>query len=141
MERTYKLKLVPKTLQHLRDIRKKYKVKVSVGPIQDFDLNEFGIDLGAPGLFFSFENQTYIYVSNRQSYKSGHDYIVLHEIAHLLMHRYDFEEYTDQEEAYANGYALSVASDLGISIDKHIIKDMNKYSQEYFKRYYKKKRK
>ena len=69
MQKTYKLKLAPQTLKYLKKIKRKYKVKLSVGPIQDFDLEEFGI-VPQPGYFIVSEGLTYIYVNNRQPYKT-----------------------------------------------------------------------
>jgi hypothetical protein len=142
MQKTYKLKLTPQTLKYLKKIKRKYKVKLSVGPIQDFDLEEFGI-VPQPGYFIVSEGLTYIYVNNRQPYKSSHDLVVLHEIGHLLMHRYDFYQYQNQEESYANGFALSMATELGIKTSQEMINEMGEYSRMSFVRNteYRKKRK
>jgi hypothetical protein len=133
MQKTYKLKLTPQTLKYLKKIKRKYKVKVSVGPIQDFDLEVFGIE-PQPGYFIVSEGQTYIYVNNRQPYKSGHDLVVLHEIGHLLMNQYNFNKYQNQEEAFANGFALSMGTELGIKASLDMINEMCYYSHGYFAR-------
>lgn len=131
MRKKYNLKLLPETIKYLKKIRKKYKVRVSVADIQDFNISYFGITIQG-GAFFDFDNQSHIYVNNKQYYKSGHDYIVLHEIAHLLLYRYNFKNYSNQEESYANGYALSLATELNIPIDEKLIKEMCKYSNRFF---------
>lgn len=135
MQKTYKLKLTPQTLKYLKKIKRKYKVKVSAGPIQDFSLDEFGLE-PQPGMFIVSENQTYLYVSNNQPYKSGHDYVVLHEIGHLLSHRYSIQKtkYAGQEEAYANGFALAIATELRLPLNKSMLDEMGKYSEKFFKR-------
>lgn len=132
---SYKLKLRPETLRYLKKIKRKYKVKVSVGPIQDFSLDEFGLE-PQPGLFIISEGQSYIYASNRQPYKSGHDYVVLHEIGHLLSNRYRLQntKYAGQEEAYANGFALAIATELGIPLNMSMLDEMGEYSHKFFKR-------
>jgi len=135
MQKTYKLKLAPQTLKYLKKIKRKYKVKVSVGPIQDFSIDEFGLE-SSPGLFIVSEGKPYIYVSNRQPYKAGHDYVVLHEIGHLLSDRYKIQKtkYAPQEEAYANGFALAIATELNLPLNKSILQEMGEYSHSFFKR-------
>lgn len=133
MQKTYKLKLTPQTLRYLKKIKRKYKVSVSVGPIQDFDLEVFGIE-PQPGYFIVSEGQTYIYVNNRQPYKSGHDLVVLHEIGHLLMNHYNFNNFQNQEESYANGFALSMGTELGIKASQCMIDEMCRYSHLHFVR-------
>ena len=135
MGKTYKLKLQPQTLKYLKKIKRKYKVKVSAGPIQDFNLEVFGLEPG-PGYFIVSEGEPYIYVNNRQPYRSGHDYVVLHEIGHLLSDRYRIPKtkYYAQEEAYANGFALAIATELGLPLNKSILEEMGEYSLIYFKR-------
>lgn len=131
MKHTYKLKLSEKTFKYLKKIKREYKVKLSVGPIQEFNIKHFDIPEAA-GYYFIAGDQEHIYVNNRQGYKNSHDVIVLHEIGHLLMNRHRYPQYTNQEESFANGFALAKAQELGIHVHPDMVLEMCKYSNTYF---------
>ena len=131
MRKSYKLKLLPKTIKFLKKIKKQYKVKISVAHIQEFNIRHYGIPEAA-GYFFVANGEKHIYVNNRQHYKNSHDLIVLHEIAHLLMNDYDFYQHMNQEESFANGYAISKAIEMGININENMILEMCEYSADYY---------
>jgi len=146
MSRLYRLKLHDKTIKYLNKIKREYGVKVSVGKIQDFNINEFFDIDGTPltagsaaGYYFAtFDGSEYLYVANKQVYKKGHDAIVLHEIGHLLLNRHRYVKYKSQEESFANGFALAKAQELGIYIDPDMVIEMCKYSDKYYKKTIKK---
>jgi len=131
MKRSYKLKISPKTYKYLKKVRREYKVKVSVGDIQDFDIKTFDIPEAA-GYFFTVGKQKHIYVNNKQMYKNSHDLVVLHEIGHMLMHCYHFFNYLNQEESFANGFALAKATEMGLKVNQDMILLMSDYSEKYF---------
>jgi hypothetical protein len=133
MQKTYKLKLAPQTFKYLKKIKRKFKIRLSVGEIQEFNIKHFGLPEAA-GYFFVVDGKEHIYVNNRQSYKNSHDLVVLHEIAHLLMHRYHLYGYSNQEESFANGFALAMASDMGLHVDGNMVLEMSKYSDRYYRR-------
>lgn len=130
--KSYKLKLSPKTLKYLKKIKREFKVKLSVGNIQEFDIKQFDLPEAA-GYFAVIDNKEHIYVNNKQYYKNSHDLVVLHEIGHLLMHRYNFFGYTNQEESFANGFALAMATTMGLKVDNNMILEMCNYSDNYYK--------
>jgi hypothetical protein len=146
MSRLYHLKLHDKTIKYLNKIKREYGVKVSVGKIQDFNINEFFDFDGEPlkaneaaGYYFTTRDGVeHIYVANKQVYKKGHDAIVLHEIGHLLLNRHRYLKYKSQEESFANGFALAKAQELGIYIDPDMVIEMCNYSDNYYKKTIKK---
>ena len=129
--RTYKLKLSNKVIAFLKKMKRRYKVKLSVANIQEFNIKSFDLPKAA-GYFFVANKQKHIYVDNKQSYKNSHDLIVLHEIAHLLMHENNFYEHMNQEESFANGYAIAKANEMGLQITENMIIEMCKYSAKYY---------
>lgn len=131
--RTYRLKLSNQVIKFLKKIKRRYKVKLSVAHIQEFNIKTFDIPEAA-GYFFIANGQKHIYVNNKQSYKNSHDLIVLHEIAHLLMHENQFYEHMNQEESFANGYAIAKANEMKLPISEHMIIEMCKYSADYYDR-------
>lgn len=137
--RTYRLKLSDKVVKFLKRIKRQYKVKLSVADIQEYNIKAFDIPEAA-GYFFVVNNQKHIYVNNKQHYKNSHDLIVLHEIGHLLMHEYSLYEHMNQEESFANGYAIAKASEMGLPISENMIMEMCKYSAQYYETHKQKKK-
>jgi hypothetical protein len=133
MKKTYRLKLQEKTIRYLKKIKKEYGVKLSVGSIQEFDLDYFKIP-EASGYYFVYDNIEHIYVSNHQEFKYNHDVVVLHEIGHLLMNRHRYRKYRNQEESFANGFALAKAQELGIDVHPKMVTEMCKYSESFWNR-------
>lgn len=133
MKKTYRLKLHEKTIRFLKKIKREYGVKLSVGPIQEFDIDYFNMPEAA-GYYFICDGIEYIYVSNRQGFKYSHDVVVLHEIGHLLMNRHRYLKYNNQEESFANGFALAKAEELGIYVHPEMVTEMCKYSETYWNR-------
>ena len=129
--RTYRLKLSDKVVKFLKKIKRQYKVKLSVADTQEFNIKTFDIPEAA-GYFFVVNNQKHIYVNNKQHYKNSHDLIVLHEIGHLLMFQHQFYEHVNQEESFANGYAIAKATEMGLPISENMIIQMCKYSASYY---------
>lgn len=130
----YKLKLQEQTVLFLKQIRKKYKVKVCAGPFKDFRLEDFNIlpgESGHIGYYFQCKKQKHIYVNDLLPYRDGHDLVVLHEIGHLLLTDYRF---CRQDESFANGFAFAMATQLKIKASKNMIKDMELYSNVAFQR-------
>jgi hypothetical protein len=131
MKKSYRLKLNEKTIKYLKKIKREYKVKISVGDIQEFDIKSFNIPEAA-GYYFVCDDKEHIYVANRQGFKYSHDVIVLHEIGHLLMNRHRYLKYSNQEESFANGFALAKAQELGIYVHPEMVLEMCKYSDNYY---------
>jgi hypothetical protein len=50
------------------------------------------------------------------------------------MNRYNFNQYQNQEEAYANGFALSMGTELGVKASQDMIDEMSQYSHLHFVR-------
>lgn len=125
------MKLSPKTHRFLKKIKRKYKIKVSVGDIQEFNIKSFALPEAA-GYFFVVDGKKHIYVNNKQSYRNSHDLVVLHEIGHALMHSHELYQYSNQEESFANGYALAMATELGLKVSESMIMEMADYSETYF---------
>jgi hypothetical protein len=65
-------------------------------------------------------------------YKHSHDVIVLHEIGHMLMNRHRYPQYSDQEESFANGFALAKAQELGLYVHPDMVLEMCEYSKKYY---------
>ena len=133
MKKSYRLKLHEKTIKYLKKMKREYGVKLSVGAIQEFNIKQFDMPEAA-GYYFICGGQEHIYVSNKQVYKHSHDVIVLHEIGHMLMNRHRYPQYSDQEESFANGFALAKAQELGLYVHPDMVLEMCKYSETYWNR-------
>jgi hypothetical protein len=128
--RKHNLKLSKKVIEYLSFVRKKYKAKMSVGALfRDFDiltiLPREALDY-YQGCHFVYKGKHHIFINNKMNLKSGHDLVALHEVAHLLMNKYNFYQ---QEEAFANGFAFAKAKELGLRPDKRTTLELVKYSE------------
>jgi len=125
-----KLTLSKKTWNYIKEIRKKYKVKFSVGKYKDFNISDFltedQIEIYS-GCQFRHKNQHHIYISSKQVLKDGHDLVALHEIGHMLLNNYNF---CHQEEAFANGFAFAMAKLMGLKTPKSSVHKFVLYSEE-----------
>ena len=50
----------------------------------------------------------------------------------MLMHCYHFFNYLNQEESFANGFALAKATEMGLKVNQDMILLMSDYSEKYF---------
>lgn len=131
----HKLRLSKKVIEFLATIRLKHKVRVSCPPFEDFDINDFipkEMQNIFAGCHFVSKSKHHLFVNPIQSYgKIGHDLIVLHEIGHVLLNKNNFDQ---QEEAFANGFAFCMAEQLKIKVDNKVRTMLLKYSESEFKR-------
>ena len=48
------------------------------------------------------------------------------------MNRHRYPKYSNQEESFANGFALAKAQELGIYVHPEMVLEMCKYSDKYY---------